>query len=378
MKPETRVDRAAGFTIIELLVVVSIIALLVAILLPAIKGAHEQALLTRSVANLRNLGAAHAAYAAGYNDRQLTFVNDNIANYGSGSCWAYDEFGEQTSNSHPNIILGYGPPDEDEQGDHILWQYRLDGTYTGHHCWAGNPICLTEPGQFFGHFRFGHQTRQFSSYLNGRYYDPVYFAPKEWFLYEIVSPGFESPAEFASIPADDGTEGSVLYTSSYCLSPAAMYAPEVFRWDPETETAYTDPWSLPGGLRCPSASQALYPSLKSHMLEHHWLQNVRQACNAGFTTPGTYQDCEPYYFNHSRVSRPNTLFFDGHVGSIGVRAAEQADARHTNQAGYGLWSRDTPFGENGYFIEYGYDFAATSFHIVTTDGIRGRDIMTSQ
>ena len=46
------------------------------------------------------------------------------------------------------------------------------------------------------------------------------------------------------------------------------------------------------------------------------------------------------------------------------------------QAGYGLWSRDTYLGEDGYFIDYGYDQAATSFHILTTDGIRGRDVVS--
>ena len=50
-----------------------------------------------------------------------------------------------------------------------------------------------------------------------------------------------------------------------------------------------------------------------------------------------------------------------------------SDRRNMNQIGYGLWSRDTAFGENGYFIDDGYDFAATSFHILTIDGVRGRD-----
>ena len=79
-------------------------------------------------------------------------------------------------------------------------------------------------------------------------------------------------------------------------------------------------------------------------------------------------------FNHARDSVPMTLFYDGHVAGLGVREAEAADSRHRRQAGYGLWSPDTGMGEDGYFISYGYDFAATSFHILTTDGIRGRDI----
>ena len=57
------------------------------------------------------------------------------------------------------------------------------------------------------------------------------------------------------------------------------------------------------------------------------------------------------------------------------REAMRADGRHTAQAGFGLWSRDTTFGEDGYYIDTAYDQAATSFHILTTDGIRGRDIL---
>ena len=79
--------RTRAFTIIELLVVVSIIALLVGILLPAIGKAREQAKLTQSQANLRNLATAHQSYAAEWADRQLTFINDNAASYGGFGSW---------------------------------------------------------------------------------------------------------------------------------------------------------------------------------------------------------------------------------------------------------------------------------------------------
>jgi hypothetical protein len=73
-----------------------------------------------------------------------------------------------------------------------------------------------------------------------------------------------------------------------------------------------------------------------------------------------------------------TLFYDGHVESVGCRKAERAHLRAKNQNGWGLWSEDTPFGpgpDGGYWQEYAYDAASTSFHILTTDGIKGRDIV---
>jgi hypothetical protein len=52
-----------------------------------------------------------------------------------------------------------------------------------------------------------------------------------------------------------------------------------------------------------------------------------------------------------------------------------ADEHMIDQVGYGLWSRDTPFGEDGYFIDLGYDGTLLSHHVLTTDGILGRDTL---
>ncbi|MFO0827894.1 MAG: prepilin-type N-terminal cleavage/methylation domain-containing protein [Phycisphaerales bacterium] len=346
-----------GFTIVELLVVISIIALLIAILLPAIGKARDAALVTQSLGNLRNMSAANAAYGADWNDRQWTACPDD-AGLVNGNCTTY----VTTIACPPQFMLGWA-------GTGAMWGYFLGGGLCssfpgtcGQNWSVYKPIEFGTANDKFGGFRIPN-CKSFAGYVNNKFYDPVFWAPKDKINLAIAEKYFSLPDQFT-------TNGQEISFSTYCFSPAAMWSTEVL-----SDKGFKNPDTMAGGYRSPATGQARYPDLKTRMIEHSWLQNAESQVNPNFAGGN-----EPWYFNHGYNSAPATLFFDGHVGIMSVAdamesdsRAKQANAATSGLAEKGLWHRQ-PWGADGYYGAQSYDFLVdTSYHIVTTNGILGRD-----
>ena len=125
-------SRRKAFTIVELLVVIAIIALLVSILLPAIGKARDQAKLTQSLSNLKNLGVAHASYAAEWNGRQFTLIDDNIGKYGQTADVGFQGYFERNGQLHPPINFGTATNADGTSGEYI-WPHA-PGALPIHSC----------------------------------------------------------------------------------------------------------------------------------------------------------------------------------------------------------------------------------------------------
>ena len=352
-----RARNPAGFTILELLVVVLIVALILALALPVIGKVRGDAGVQGSMANLVTLDVAHVLYAADWNGRQVTWTPDDLAAFGSVS----------------NYNSAHGCFDWFDEGcSDLVWGWDCIGQWWS--CPMFNPGChwIYQPMGFpgsggvdgFGMFRLTNSKR-FYDYVNGRHHDATFFAPNDTVVLVSAQECLETPCEFDSVCS--------VVPTSYALSPAAMFHPDVMR--PNAEGGWQSPWFLKYGFESPGLFQAQYTDLKTHMIEHHWVQNPPAECNPAMEPLLDLLDCEPYYFNHGIDSTPVALFYDGHVRLLPNTEVFAADQQILKQTGGvdGLWHRGTPFGEDGYFIQFGYDGVPLSHHILTTDGILGRD-----
>jgi prepilin-type N-terminal cleavage/methylation domain-containing protein len=126
-----------GFTLIEVLVVVAIIALLVAILLPSLARARDQAQTTACASNLRQLHYAFTMYA---HDNKGVYPGST---HDFGEDWlGYDNQGSADHHGHMHA------PE-----DGVIWKY-MSGQSKAYTCPAHPPPRWAEPGYWYYSYKF--------------------------------------------------------------------------------------------------------------------------------------------------------------------------------------------------------------------------------
>jgi prepilin-type N-terminal cleavage/methylation domain-containing protein len=111
MQPGTACDRRRGFTLVEVIVVIAIVAMLVALLLPAVQSAREASRRVKCGSNLKQLGLA----VLGFHEARRSLPT-TVA---SGSFDPWGDFDPRGGTSHSWLVQILPFFEEQNRADHF-------------------------------------------------------------------------------------------------------------------------------------------------------------------------------------------------------------------------------------------------------------------
>ncbi|MBI5863233.1 MAG: prepilin-type N-terminal cleavage/methylation domain-containing protein [Planctomycetes bacterium] len=317
--------RVRAFTLIELLVVVAIISLLLAILLPSLKGAREQAKRAKCLSNMGQFGRAAHANAAEDKKARLHTPHPNT----------YELDDMRTAPG--------APPPGSPPG---AYAYYMG---SGDHCWGGNNGQANLSNQWgFEYNRTGTGAHPGKD-AEGRFMNRLMFSgnfaggtadnAKDWAVYQ--EPGDDTVYGEAAYPAGAGLmtypprqtagypTGQSMYMESVFKATGNSYMGDSFVLKDHNLDGSGGAYMRPGGYnrRAESFSDAGRNLL---FWESRFIQamlNTSEIATAGLApSGGQYWATRPgmrpqdIVGHHGQIGKFNATFADGHAGIIACRS----------------------------------------------------------